>query len=311
MLKKLLIVAFLVAAPLLAKDKPLWVLSDPRGDDYGNGKLTYPMNPDYQQGDLDLLKLAAYAENGGTVFEATFARRIKAPSHRTVDTIGTQLDQVAKYGFYTFNIDIYIDTDGVPGSGSTSTLPGRKVRIDPSTAWEKAICLTPDPALARDELKRVVVREQSRKQKGEGGKGVVADDQAAKLQSDVDQFVFFPTQIRVANDRIQFFVPNSFLGGPARKEWSYFVAVSGADVVQRTDKQNRIIRVGDPSEWLMIVPVTFGRPTDLFGGALENDDMMPPLVDIIVPNGEDQRKVLSNYDPDKDVPAVVKGVKPE
>ncbi|MGZ8853759.1 MAG: glucodextranase DOMON-like domain-containing protein [Thermoanaerobaculia bacterium] len=37
---------------------------------------------------------------------------------------------------------------------------------------------------------------------------------------------------------------------------------------------------------------------------------MPPLVDIIVPKGEDQKKVLSNYDADTDTAAVVKGVKP-
>jgi hypothetical protein len=35
---------------------------------------------------------------------------------------------------------------------------------------------------------------------------------------------------------------------------------------------------------------------------------MPPLVDIIVGPGQDQKTVLSSYDADADQPAVVKGV---
>ncbi|MGZ8796258.1 MAG: glucodextranase DOMON-like domain-containing protein [Thermoanaerobaculia bacterium] len=311
MLKRFLLATLLIAATAAAKDTPLWTLTDPRGDDYGNGKLAYPMNEDFQKGDLDLLDLSAYRKDGGTLFVASFARPIKQPSRRTIDAIGTQLDQVARLGFYTFNIDIYVDTDGVAGSGSTSTLPGRKVRIDPSTAWEKVICLTPDPAAARAELKRITVRTERRRAKSEGRKGIVSDELRDKLQSNVDQFIFFPTRVRVAGNRIEFFVPGSFLGGTASKDWSYVVAVSGADVIQRTDQQNRIMRVGDTAEWLMVLPVAAGRPADRFGGAAENDDFMPPLVDIIVPKGEDQKKVLSNYDADTDTAAVVKGVKPE
>lgn len=312
MIKRLLPLVLLCAACASApqSNDTLFTLSDPRGDDYGSGTLAYPMNPDYEQGDLDLLQFTARAVPGGTEFEAEMARPIRVPVKRTIDGIGTQLTDVAKLGFYTFNIDVYVDTDGTAGSGSTTTLPGRGVMIDPSSAWEKVISLTPDPQSARSELKRIVVRDERRRERAEGKKGIIDDTEKAELQGSVDDYVFFPTQVRVANNRIAFFVPDSFLGGPAKKEWSYVVAVTGADVITRFDQQNRIIRRNDPGEALMILPVTTGRPKDKFGGAREGDDYMPPIVDVIVAPGEDQKTVLSNYDPDADRAAVLRGVRP-
>lgn len=288
---------------------PLFTLTDPRGDDYGNGALVYPMSPDFQKGELDLVSLRAYRVAGGTEFDAEFARPVREPERRTIDAIGTQLDQVAKLGFYNLNLDIYVDTDGVAGSGSTTTLPGRAVMIDDATAWEKVISLTPDPLNAKNELKRIVIRDERRREQAEGKKGVITDEERRELRGSVDEYVFFPSRVRVANNHISFFVPDSFLGEP-NPNWSYVVAVSGADVILRHDQQNRLMRMGDPVEALMILPVGIGRPTDRFGGALEHDTYMPPLVDIIVATGADQKAVLSNYDADAERPAVLKGVKP-
>jgi hypothetical protein len=290
-------------------DNTLFTLKDPQGDDYGNGKLVYPMSPDFERGELDLLSLTATKVPGGTEFEATFARPVRVPQRRTIDGIGTQLDQVARLGFYNLNLDIYVDTDGVPGSGSVTTLPGRGVTIAPSTAWERAISLTPDPQTARGELRRIVVRDERRREKAEGRKGIVTDETRTELQAGVDEYVYFPTQVRVAGNRIAFQVPDTFLGTP-QPNWSYVVAVSGADLIQRHDQSNRLLRLGDPSEALMILPVGTGRPTDRFGGAVENDTFLPPLVDVIVGEGEDQKTVLSNYDPDAEKPAELRGVRP-
>lgn len=311
MIKRLflcVLIAGCASAP--AVDDALWTLTDPRGDDYGSGSLVYPMNPDFQRGDLDLVSVTARRVAGGTEFEAEMARPIRVPARRTIDGIGTQLDQVARLGFYTFNIDLYIDTDGVAGSGSTTTLPGRAVLIDGSTAWEKVVSLTPDPQSARSELKRIVVRDERRREVAEGKKGIIEETQKKDLHESVDQYVYFPEQVRVAGNRITFFVPESFLDGGARKGWSYVVAVTGADVIQRLDQQNRIMRRGDPGETLMVLPVTTGRPADRFGGAAENDTYMPPIVDVIVSPGQDQKTILSSYDADEDKPAVLTGVRP-
>ncbi|HEX2061266.1 MAG TPA: glucodextranase DOMON-like domain-containing protein, partial [Thermoanaerobaculia bacterium] len=236
-MRKLLPLLFLSlsCATAPAASDALFTLNDPRGDDHGNGALVYPMNPDFQRGELDLVSLSAYRVEGGTQFDAEFARPVRKPERRTIDAIGTQLDQVARLGFYNLNLDIYIDTDGVAGSGSTTTLPGRAVMIDESTAWEKVVSLTPDPQTARSELKRIVVRDERRRDQAEGNKGIVTDETRRELQGSVDEFVFFPTSVRVNNNHISFFVPDSFLGGEAKREWSYVVAVSGADIVQRHD----------------------------------------------------------------------------
>jgi hypothetical protein len=138
---------------------------------------------------------------------------------------------------------------------------------------------------ARSELKRIVVRDERRRGEAEGRK-VVTDETKNELQSSVDDVVFFPSQVRVSGNTVSFFVPTSFI--EPKKEYSYIVAVSGADVVQRFDQQNRIMRMNDNGEALMVLPVATGRPVDRFGGAVEHDDYMPPLVDVIVPAGDDQ-----------------------
>ncbi|HSP17286.1 MAG TPA: glucodextranase DOMON-like domain-containing protein [Thermoanaerobaculia bacterium] len=307
---KTILLSLLLAAPMFAADAPLWTINDPRGDDNGDGTLQYPMSPDFERGDLDLLSLAAYAEGGGTKFVATFARTIRKPERTTIDAIGTSLDQVAHLGFYTFNLDIYIDTDRVAGSGSKATLPGRLATIDPASAWERVVCLTPDPTLARAEMKRLFVRAANRKARAERKRGGISDDLRRTLEANIDQYVFFPTSVRVYGPRIEFFVPNSFLGGPASPKWSYVIAVSGADIVQRTDQQGKLMRSGDSADSLLILPVTTGRPVDRFGGGREDDPLEPPLVDIVVPAGADQKKVLSDYDPQNDVLVQLPGVVP-
>jgi hypothetical protein len=286
------------------------VINDPRADDYGDGTLQYPLSADYEQGDLDLLSLAAYAEKDGTRFEATFGRPIKQPPRRTIDAIGTQLDQIARLGFYTFNIDIYVDIDRVAGSGSTATLPGRRASIDPASAWEKVICLTPDPALASAEVKRIFVRAANKQARAEKKRGGISEELRRKLESNVNEYVFFPTRVRVLGSRVEFFVPNSFLATEAKASWSYVIAVSGADIVQRIDQRGRLIRIGAAAESLLILPVTTGRPADRFGGGREDDPLQPPLVDVVVPAGVDQKKVLSDYDPDAGVMVKLPGVVP-
>ena len=64
-------------------------------------------------------------------------------------------DRNANGGLYTFNVNIYIDTDRVEGSGRRAMLPGRLAEVAPEGAWEKVICLTPRPVDAREELRRL------------------------------------------------------------------------------------------------------------------------------------------------------------
>jgi len=64
----------------------------------------------------------------------------------------TPIDRIARDGFYTFNVDVYIDTDRIAGAGNSATVPGRGVTVDRNFAWERAIVLTPRSEIARTML---------------------------------------------------------------------------------------------------------------------------------------------------------------
>jgi len=307
------LLAAVSGVPARAGDsRSIFVLTDPRGDDHGDGNLVYPRRDDLRPGDLDLLSLEARALPDGTEFEARFARPIQPTARRTIDIGGGSLDDIARYNFYTFNLDIYIDTDRVPGSGSVLTLPGRKAEVDPANAWEKAICLTPRPSEARAGLKRLLTRFDRRDRKARGEHIDTAQSKEIDLQidHDTDSRVFFPTQIHVFGPTIRFFVPASFLGGIAKPTWSYVVAVSGADIYQEIDVGAVLKITPAAPDSLMILPIEPGAWSDRFGGGRDDDRLQPPLIDIIVPPGRSQEAILKDDDPVTNRPVRLPGVVP-
>src|SRR3954468_8522284 len=104
----------LVVPPAFGAGKEIFTLTDPRGDDHGDGKITYPGNEDLNVGGLDTLSLTAREDGDGTMFEVTFARPVRPPIRRAIDELGTQLDKVARYGFYNLNLDITSTPTGCP-----------------------------------------------------------------------------------------------------------------------------------------------------------------------------------------------------
>lgn len=103
-------------------------LMDPKGDDKGPGNYTYPTDPIYVAGSFDLVK--ATIEDKGD--EINFKISFNAPvSFNWGDYWDVQ------------QLQIYIDTDGVEGSGHTETIPGTQVLIDPANAWEKVVFVDP------------------------------------------------------------------------------------------------------------------------------------------------------------------------
>jgi len=303
--------ASLIAPPAFGAGKEIFTLTDPRGDDHGDGKIVYPNNDDLKPGDLDILSLTAREDGDGTMFEVTFARPVRVPAREAIDEIGTQLDKIARFGFYNLNLDLYIDTDRVAGSGGLTMLPGRHAEIDPSTAWEKAIILTPRPNEAKAELKRLLLKTLNEDAKKSSSLTDAEIDSLKKqIPVDVEERIFFPTQIHVRGQKITFFVPGIVLGGPARPTWAYTVATSGADLLQSFDLARKLGR--DPSDkTLMILPVSPGRWQDRFGGGRENADIQPPLIDLIVAKGgRTQEQVLSDFDARAKRPVKLTGVVP-
>jgi len=278
--------------------KRIFKVSDQTRDDHGDGSLIYPETADLEPGDLDIVSFSARRATGGTELEIVLARKIKKPIRQALDAGGTQLTDLARHDFFTFNVDVYIDTDRVPGSGRVIMLPGRNAEIDPSSAWEKAVCLTPRPEIARSQLQRIMLWQARKEYKSERGslRRDQADEMSNQIALDVTDHTYFPNRIRVIGPKIRFFVPDSFLGGPAQPDWSYVVAISGADITATMPVDAIDVGVVQLDfAGLMILPVEAGGSRHNFGSEQPDTEMLPNLVDILVPEGVSQEELLASY----------------
>lgn len=309
-----LALVLLAPAAFAGNDELIFKLTDPRGDDHGDGRLVYPTRTEFARGDLDLISFAARRVDGGTQLEAEFASPIRVAGREAIDTLGTSLSSVARHGFYTFNIDVYVDMDRVPGSGGVGTLPGRKAQIAPENAWDRAVVLTPRPHEARTALEGMMLKALNKELR----EGTYDDDQRAEAQvikqrlpDDLEHRIFFPNQVRVRGHKVSFFVPDSFFGQPVEASWSYVVVVSGADLTQSLDLAASAGLADARQQHLMLLPIAPGTWKDRFGGGRDDEEaFQPPLVDIIVPEGKRQERVLSDFSSRDERPVVLEGVVP-
>ncbi len=290
----------------------IFELMDPRGDDHGDGKFVYPLCTDFESGDLDLVKVRVLGKADGALFELEFADPIKVPKRGAIDDLGTDLTHIARHGFYTFNVDIYLDEDRIPFSGSTIMLPGRKAEVHPDHAWEQAICLTPRPMVARNSLRRLVEKTLQAKDYTVTPEGIeyAPDSIETALLTDVDRAVYFPSKIRVRKRKISFEVPYTFLNDTIKPTWSYVIAVTGADLFQSLQVGAKIGLSQPSADNLMVLPVSPGTWEDRFGGGRPNEPLQPPIVDLVVPPGQKQEWLLSNFNSRANKPAVLPGVVP-
>lgn len=307
-----LTLALTLALPAAEAAKRTFTVSDPKGDDHGDGGIEYPFRDDLRPGDLDIVQFSARPAKGGTEFEIVLAKPVRQAEGRVVDVGGAKVEDVAKLGFYTFNVDLYIDTDRERGSGSTNALPGRNLRIADTDAWEHAVVLNPRPGVAKEALKRMLLRDYRREKKEDGER--LGQDRIDALRSEIGHEVesrtFFPTRVVVTGSKVRFFVPESFLGGPASPDWSYVVLITGADLDPRFDVPSGDA-VGFRGDMLMVVGRSLSPTRERFGGGREGEwDFQSPVVDYIAPAGQTQEALLSGYDIGAGELAAVPGVVP-
>jgi len=291
-----------------ADAKEIFVLADPKGDDFGAGDIVYPNRDDLEKGSLDLERFEADSDSKGTWFKARLGKRIASPKGRQTYVGKEAMDTIARHGFYTINIDVYIDTDRVTGAGRTDTVPGRRVSLRPENAWEKAIILTPRPEVARAYYAMHLDQVGSKRLNAELGK-VTRDDGKAlreQIEAELTRDFFFPDKIRVRGRDIEFFVPNEFLGGPADAEWGYTVFLTGSDAEQMGKPFG--ITPGDFS--LMVIPVDRGMRYDRFAIINDGDPAQAPVIDVLAPSVDEQRRALSDYDTRINRLAAMPGISP-
>ena len=269
-------------------------IDDPKGDDNGAGALIYPNRGDIQPGDLDLVQISAEQRDDGVWFSVEMAQPVRSPVGQVTETGQTPMERIARSGFYTFNVDIYVDTDRIAGLGETVTLPGRGVAVDRNYAWEKAIVLTPRPGVAATMLQMHydnVFEAELRARQGRVSKTELQELQG-RSEARVRDLYFFPDKVRVNGRRIEFLVPMEFLGGMPSQSWAYTAIVTGADLEQT----GRPGQLGAGRSKMMTMGVGRGVQDSLFGIRGDADAATPPVVDILSPDEDVQSVVLDDFD---------------
>lgn len=108
------------------------VFKDPVGDDKGPGTYTYPTDGVYTPGSFDLTQVEIKTSGNSVEFNVSVNDKLKDPWGMGV-------------GFAVQMVFIFIDKDGVEGSGHTEGLPGLNIQFEPKSAWEKVVILSPQP----------------------------------------------------------------------------------------------------------------------------------------------------------------------
>ena len=262
------LVALSLSSPVLGAERTLVAsFDDPAGDANGPGYYQQPGDTDFLPGDFDLRRFAVYEEGDKVVFEITMGEIFRYPPS-TQRYNSTPLD--LHNSIYFQNIDIYLDTDQSAGSGYGICIPGRRVAFADGRTWEYAVVLTPQPAAARAVTESV-------------------------FPGDAFRRVLFPTNLQTQGKTIIARIPWSFFGGRPTKEWGYSVHVSGARWERSFSVVDRLAGRHETDAYTM--PVIGVREAWMFGGApTSNGKAHPWVVDILVPAGMSQAKVLSSFD---------------
>ena len=286
--------ALLVLGAVPGRAEELFSLEDLKGDDSGTGALIYPNREDLQPGDLDLVRFSAERRADGVWFAVEMAQPVRSPIGRVTELGQTPIDRIARDGFYTFNVDVYIDTDRIAGAGNSATVPGRGVTVDRNFAWERAIVLTPRSEIARTMLQMYFDDEYQAQVLAE--KGQVSKEDLKSVESRSEKIVteqyFFPGKVRVAGRKVEFLVPTEFLGGVPEQSWAYTVIVTGADLEQT----GRAGQISPARPTMMTMSVARGVRWSQWGIRSDADEATPPVVDILSPDPDTQPTVLTSYD---------------
>ena len=161
--------------------------SDPTGDDNGPGEYIYPTDQVYVPGSFDLTGLTVETKGKNVEFEVEVDSKLQDPWGMGV-------------GFAVQMVFIFIDTDGVAGSGYTEALAGLNVQFAPENAWDKVVILSPQP--------------KSR-----------VDSEARMKAADVRDDIVIPRRTTGRGKGISGRVKLEELGGGDPETWSYQVLV--------------------------------------------------------------------------------------
>ena len=187
-------VAVLIPSP----GPPIAIFSDPAGDDIGDGDYTYAQSPDFRCSD------GSHCED--RIYDLTGLNISDSPTSVTfsLSFVDIGMNQWNGPNGFSFQIvNVYIDTDRVPGSGNLRMLEGANAEVTPEFAWEDAI-----QAAGWSDARTFVTRDPTVSQRLQSGLLV---RKAPGTQS------------------IDITVPKALLHAGDPKSWGYVVVVGAQD----------------------------------------------------------------------------------
>ncbi len=113
----------LLIVPDLGLSTVLLSLDDPTGDDKGPGTYTYPTDAVFGQGAYDIKTFSVASDENNIIFRFDFGGPLN-------NSWG------APNGMGIHTVDVYVDTDGVEGSGARKLFPGRNAAVPAADAWD-------------------------------------------------------------------------------------------------------------------------------------------------------------------------------
>ena len=234
-----------VQVPEVIRGDLVFEWEDPIGDDHGPGTYVYPGNAVFQPGVFDMKRFEVFDESNDVVFKVWLVGPI--------DNVWN-----SPIGLSVQTIDIYLDTDRVPGSGETAALGGRRVRFAPEWAWEYAIWV--------EGWNQRIFSAQG----GQAQGGAAAEVQGGAPRVSVDS----------AERSITVRVPKAVVGEP-QPTWGYQVFVLGQEGYPESDS-------------LRVREVKANRAEWRFGGG-DDGSWDPNVIDMLAPPGTTQEAILSAY----------------
>lgn len=168
--------------------------------------------------------------------------------------------QTEEQGFVANMWDIYIDIDGRERSGYTMALPGRDLMFSDNMGWEKVVIVTPLSEIALFNILREKTDELD-------------------FQNRIEDIVY-PDYVRVQRDKVIIKIAKSKLPGISERSGYQCLVMGFARIESPNRLLNRDVRA-------------FPTRNDFGGGHDSYGD--PPVMDIIVPEGQDQYEILRDF----------------
>ncbi len=181
-----LLIALMTLATATAATAGDLTFKDPKKDDKGHGKITYPTHKVYKPGTFDMVEVDIKDKGGNIEVVVEFATKIEDPWNSK---------SWNGHGFSLQFVQLYIDTDHKAGSGHDLALPGMNVAFEDSSRWEKVLLLSPQP---NNRLKSEV------------------ESKASALGKDV----VMPSKVRVQGKKIKATFKKSDIGG-FKTSWGF------------------------------------------------------------------------------------------